>query len=116
MKNQGKLTLKIDNKVSQSNYKVISVLSSKRFNTLNLVELKPITGRRHQLRKHLASIGNPILGDKDYGKEPYILKGKGLYLHAYTLKFIHPFTNEKMSFKDELPKRFIKIFNTTQQH
>ena len=75
-----------------------------------MVKLKPKTGRRHQLRKHLSSIGNPILGDKEYGIENLILKGKGLYLHAYSLKFKHPFTNEKVHLKAEVPQRFKKIF------
>ncbi len=100
----------IDGKASQSDYQILESVPSKRFNILNLVKLEPKTGRRHQLRKHLSSIGNPILGDMMYGKENLILKGKGLYLHAYSLKFIHPFTNEKIYVKAELPKRFTKIF------
>jgi hypothetical protein len=47
---------------------------------------------------------------KEYGIENLILKGKGLYLHAYSLKFIHPFTNEKVNLKDDLPEKFKKIF------
>ncbi len=85
-------------------------LTSERFAKLNLVRLNPKTGRRHQLRKHLSMIGNPILGDRDYGIENLILKGKGMYLHAYSLRFVHPFTQEEVSFIDELPKRFKKIF------
>lgn len=112
MKSKGKITSPIDGKPSQSKYNLKASVSSKRFGSLNLVKLRPKTGRKHQLRKHLASIENPILGDKDYGMETLILNGKGLYLHAYSLKFIHPFTNEKISLKDELPKKFKKIFNT----
>lgn len=112
MQQKGKITSVIDGKQSQSNYKVINSAISKRFKTLNLVKLKPKTGRKHQLRKHLLSIGNPILGDKDYGVKPFVLNGKGLYLHAYSLKFIHPFTKKKVSFKGELPKKFKKIFNS----
>ncbi len=76
-----------------------------------MVQLEPQTGRRHQLRRHLSEIGNPILGDKDYGSEPLVLSGKGLYLHAYSLKFTHPFTNEVLYIKDELPQRFKNIFH-----
>ena len=107
---RGKITSKIDGKKSQSNYTLSKSVDSKRFGNLNLVKLKPQTGRRHQLRKHLSHIGNPVLGDKEYGIESLILNGKGLYLHAYSLKFIHPFTNKKLKFKDELPERFKKIF------
>lgn len=110
MDHRGKITSEIDGKKSQSNYVVLESVSSKKFGKLNLIKLKPETGRRHQLRKHLSSIGNPILGDAVYGTENLILSGKGLYLHAYSLKFIHPFTNKKMNLKDEFPQRFTKIF------
>ena len=107
---RGKITSKIDGKKSKSNYTLYESVPSKKFGKLNLIQLKPQTGRRHQLRKHLSKIGNPIFGDKEYGNENSILKGKGLYLHAYSLKFIHPFTNEKIHLKDELPEKFKKIF------
>ena len=111
MDKEGKITSEIDGKKSHSNYRVCESVPSERFGKLNLVQLEPKTGRRHQLRIHLSSIGNPILGDKEYGIENLILNGKGLYLHAYSLKFIHPFTNEEINLKDELPQRFKKIFD-----
>jgi len=110
MDKEGKITSEIDGKKSHSNYNVCESVPSERFGKLNLVQLEPETGRRHQLRIHLSSNGNPILGDKEYGIENLILNGKGLYLHAYSLKFIHPFTNEAIHIKDELPERFKKIF------
>jgi len=110
MNDQGVITSAIDGKKSQSRYKVCSSVPSKRFAKLNLVELQPQTGRRHQLRKHLSGIGHSILGDKDYGAEGLLLMGKGLYLHAYSLSFRHPFTNEKVFFKSDLPQRFKKLF------
>lgn len=111
MSGEGEIDLEIDGKPSRSIYKVHESVPSKRFTQLNLVELKPQTGRRHQLRKHLASIGNPILGDKEYGIEGLILNGKGTYLHAHSLGFVHPFTKEAVFFEDELPRRFGKIFS-----
>lgn len=110
MKDQGEIDSDIDGKRSHSSYKVIESVVSERFGELNLVALNPKTGRRHQLRKHLSSIGNPILGDKDYGIEGLILNGQGLYLHAYSLSFIHPFTKKQVCFKDVFPQRFKKIF------
>ncbi len=112
MQDFGKITTAVDGKKSQSNYTVIASVPSKKFGQLNLVKLEPKTGRRHQLRKHLSSIGNPILGDKKYGIENLILKGKGLYLHAYSLAFVHPFTKKEMYLQDEFPERFKKIFNS----
>lgn len=111
MEKEGTITSEIDEKESTSNYTVTKSVDSPRFEKLNLVELDPKSGRRHQLRKHLSSIGNPILGDKEYGIEGLVLNGKGLYLHAYSLEFTHPFTNEKMSLVDELPSKFTKIFD-----
>ncbi len=110
MADHGKITQKIDGKNSQSDYVVCKSVPSNKFGKLNLVKLKPKTGRRHQLRKHLSSIGNPILGDREYGFDGMILKGKGLYLHAYSLKFTHPFTKGKVHLKVEIPQRFKKIF------
>lgn len=115
MNDRGKITSEIDGKKSQSNYELSESVSSKRFNQLNLVKLNPQTGRRHQLRKHLSSIDNPILGDKEYGIENFILTGKGLYLHAYSLSFIHPFTNQQVYFTDEFPQRFRKIFTSSNE-
>ncbi|MEP0264291.1 RluA family pseudouridine synthase [Dokdonia sp.] len=110
MESQGEITSEIDGKKSQSNYTLCESVSSDRFGQLNLVQLEPQTGRRHQLRKHLSAIGNPILGDKEYGIESLILNGKGLYLHAYSLTFIHPFTHKEIHQKDDFPQRFKKIF------
>lgn len=110
MNDRGNITSEIEGKKSKSKYKLLESVSSKRFGKLNLVKLKPQTGRRHQLRKHLSSIDNPILGDAAYGIENLILNGKGLYLHAYSLGFIHPFTKKQVYVKDELPQKFLKIF------
>lgn len=112
MPKRGAIDSPIDDKPSMSQYQGIEAVSSPRFGKLNLVELKPKTGRRHQLRKHLAGIGNPILGDATYGIPGLILKGKGLYLHAFSLKFIHPHTGQKLCIQDDLPQKFRKIFSS----
>jgi len=110
MKHHTTINNDIDGKSSLSQYDVIEMVPSQRFGQLNLVKLKPQTGRRHQLRKHLSQIGHPILGDKDYGIESLVLNGKGLYLHAYSLEFVHPFTSENMLIEDRFVERFKKIF------
>lgn len=103
---KGTIKTNVNNKTAASNYKTIQTVKSNRFEFLNLVELSPKTGRRHQLRIHLSSIGNPILGDQEYGIKSLILKGKGLYLHASQLDFTHPITKDKLSIKSNLPKKF----------
>ncbi|WP_282117343.1 RluA family pseudouridine synthase [Cellulophaga baltica] len=110
MNAEGEISTTIDEKPSCSTYSVIASAPSERFGTLNFVQLDPKTGRRHQLRKHLASIGNPILGDKDYGTASLILKGKGMYLHAYSLQFLHPFTKKEIILTAAFPERFRKLF------
>jgi 23S rRNA pseudouridine1911/1915/1917 synthase len=111
MQHTGTIEKPIEDKASQSNFEILKTVSSPRFKFLNLVKLSPKTGRRHQLRIHLSSIGNQILGDKEYGNPALILTGKGLYLHASTLNFKHPFTKENISITKELPKKFTKIFS-----
>ena len=71
----------------------------------SLVELKPITGRKHQLRKQLSFLGHPIIGDNKYSTNNNI--SKYLMLHSYTLKF--KINNNKFSFKAPLPKHFLKF-------
>lgn len=110
MESKGSIDSMVDNKKALSDFEVLETVTSKRFSFLNLVKLSPKTGRKHQLRKHLSEIGNPILGDKEYGAEGLILNGKGLYLHAFSLEFTHPFTQEKIIIAKELPEKFIKIF------
>jgi 23S rRNA pseudouridine1911/1915/1917 synthase len=110
MEKTGEIKDLIDEKEAFTAFEVLRTVTSERFEFLNLVKLKPTTGRKHQLRRHLYSIGNPILGDKEYFLDHKILNGKGLYLHASSLEFIHPFTKEKLLVTEELPKKFKTIF------
>lgn len=106
----GLIETHIDEKPAKSEYKKLASVTSPKYGVLNLLKLQPHTGRRHQLRKHMAELGNPILGDADYAKEGFLLKGKGLYLHAFSLQFEHPFTKKALSIMATLPKKFGKLF------
>jgi 23S rRNA pseudouridine1911/1915/1917 synthase len=55
-------------------------------------------------------LGNPILGDREYGIEGLVLNGKGLYLHAAALEFTHPLIGKEMTVEVGLPKKFLKLF------
>ena len=110
MKSKGIVDSAIDEKSSYTEFEVLLTVKSERFKYLNLVKLAPKTGRKHQIRKHLLTIGSPILGDKEYFLEHKILNGKGLFLHAGNLEFTHPFTKASISISKELPKKFTKIF------
>lgn len=107
---EGTMTNTIDTKKSISHFEVIATVISKKYKALNLVRLLPETGRKHQLRIHLAANGNPIMGDQKYGVEGLVSKGNGLYLHAYSLDFIHPVTHANISETMPLPKKFTRIF------
>ena len=80
----------------------------KRNNNFSLLELRPFTGRTHQLRVHLAFLGHPILGDDKYGKDNAFSR---MALHAQEIGFIHPSTGKFVHFSSEIPqelKEFIK--------
>jgi 23S rRNA pseudouridine1911/1915/1917 synthase len=68
----------------------------------SLVELKPKTGRTHQLRVHLSHFHHPIVGDVLYGGEP----AERLYLHAEMLEITIPKDHERKVFTAEIPKEF----------
>lgn len=72
-------------------------------NDLYFIEARPATGRTHQIRVHLSSIGYPLLGDELYGS-----KNSGrIMLHALSLTFPHPVTGKIMTVTSELPKDFL---------
>jgi tRNA pseudouridine32 synthase/23S rRNA pseudouridine746 synthase len=67
------------------------------------VKLKPVTGRSHQLRVHLASIGHPILGCDLYAHEEARNQANRLHLHATLLRISHPESGEEIEFVSEVP-------------
>ena len=88
---------------SKTTYKIIDKNSN-----CTLLEMNPITGRKHQLRKQLSLIGHPIYGDDKYTFEKKLkTKNKELMLHSYKIKFI--INNKKYTFKALLPDYFKKL-------
>lgn len=82
----------------------------KRFKSATLAKVRIITGRTHQIRVHFAASGHPVLGDKTYGKKTFIKSGGGAInfprqmLHAYSLKFRHPVTEQPLEFTAPMPE------------
>lgn len=83
----------------------------------NFTHIKCIleTGRTHQIRVHMASIGHPVAGDDVYGPKKVITKLKGQCLHAKVIGFVHPRTEEYMEFNSELPEYFSKFLQEIQR-
>ena len=82
-----------------------------RFGDYTLVECRLETGRTHQIRVHMTSIGHPLVNDPKYGsrKTPFGIKGQALHSRQLTLK--HPVTGEKLTFEAPLPEDMEKILS-----
>jgi 23S rRNA pseudouridine1911/1915/1917 synthase len=113
-----------------TNYKTIEVFENDKTPTLSLVECKLETGRTHQIRVHMSYMGNSIVGDDRYKKKYKKLKNIDMgiessiskldrqFLHAKTLGFIHPKTNEEMIFSSILPQELnnlLKMLRNTSE-
>lgn len=82
-----------------------------RFGDFTHVRLKLETGRTHQIRVHMASIGHAVAGDEVYGPKKVITKLGGQCLQAKKIGFIHPTTHKYMEFESDLPEYFKDFLN-----
>ena len=98
-----------NSKEAITHYKVLDHLNHK----FNYIECRLETGRTHQIRVHMSYIGHPLLGDEVYGPVNSKFKNlQGQTLHAATIGFIHPTTEEYMEFSAPLPDYFEKLLKT----
>jgi len=89
-------------KLSHTAYRVL-----KETENFSLLEVELLTGRKHQIRVHLADNGHPVLGDNKYGTGNQ--RYKRLALHALSISFRHPFSGKELTFETKVPAYFKKI-------
>lgn len=111
----GKINTPIDDKIAETDFEVVTVVNSLRFAHLSLLNLFPKTGRTHQIRIHLESIGHPIFGDKLYVDEKMLHRGKGLFLCAQEILLQHPKTSQEINLKIEIPHKFESLLLREQR-
>jgi 23S rRNA pseudouridine1911/1915/1917 synthase len=95
-----------NSKPATTEYKVI-----KRYGDFTHIRCILKTGRTHQIRVHMASIGHPVAGDAVYGPKKVIKQLNGQCLHARHIGFVHPRTNEWLEFDSSLPEYFEKFLS-----
>ncbi len=85
---------------------------------VDLVELRLGTGRTHQIRVHLSSLGHPVVGDRTYGADPRLAERTGAtrpFLHAWRLRFRHPVTGEEVEVTEELPPDLAEVLDRARE-
>lgn len=101
-----------NSKEATTHYEVLT-----RYDGYSHLRLRLETGRTHQIRVHMASIGHPVAGDAVYGspKQPKLCEDlHGQCLHARCIGFVHPITGEELYFESELPTYFTNFLNKLQ--
>ncbi len=86
----------------------------KRWQVQSMVEARPKTGRTHQIRVHLSALGFPLIADTLYGAEESELIARTA-LHAQSLSFVHPKTNEKKTFTAPYPEDFSNLIKLLEE-
>ena len=111
LKDRKKMGIVMDGKHAVTHYKVLKRLKK----GFTYIECQLETGRTHQIRVHMASIGHPLLGDEVYSNRKSPFKLQGQTLHAKTLGFIHPTTGEYLEIDAPLPEYFEHLLTVLEK-
>lgn len=109
-KDRLKIAIDEDGRRAVTHYEVVES-----FKNTTLVKCVLETGRTHQIRVHMASIGHPLVGDPLYGFKKTKFKTDGQMLHAKVLGFIHPGTKEYVEFESDLPENYSKLLENLRK-
>lgn len=94
LEGEGTIDAPLDGRECLTHWKAVEHTRSLHVEWFTTVDLVPVTGRTHQLRRHMADLGHPILGDDLYTGSEKLLKRQGLFLASLHLDFVHPMTGE----------------------
>ena len=83
-------------------------------NKLSLLKVRIQTGRTHQIRVHLSSVGHPVYGDKVYSRKYKNISSR-ILLHSFRLRFLHPVKKNYIDIKDDVPEEFTNEFNNIEK-
>lgn len=100
----------VNSKPAVTHYEVL-----KRYEGFTFMKFRLETGRTHQIRVHMASIGHPLAGDSLYGPKKCLTELHGQALHAGLIGFVHPTTGQYMEFTSEIPQYFTSFLSKLKE-
>lgn len=103
---EGRVERPVEDRAAITDYRAVEHTRSLHCRWLTTVELRPRTGRTHQLRRHLAHLGHPVLGDDLYGIEGTVLRRAGLFLWALELGWADPCSGDRRNARLDEPYKF----------
>lgn len=95
-----------EGKLAQTEYEVVS-----EHEKFSLLKINLLTGKKNQIRVHLADLGHPIVGDSKYGRPSQF---KNLMLHSFSIEFTHPFKKNRLKLEVEMPSYFKPLLKSSQ--
>ena len=98
-------------RMAETHYRVKKSLAA-----YTLLDIRPITGRTHQIRVHMAASGHPVVADKHYGRRKASSGCPRLFLHAHRLTVTHPSSGERVSFESPLPDDLTQFLEKISSH